>query len=325
MECGAQASLPDGARFCTTCGTAFPTGGEGGAVDDGTLVRQKSIATAESAFDRHDSDGNGVLSMDEAVSVAKGMGIARSEAFMRRAWSAYDVDGDGVLGKSEFSQLFAALLVAAEQPPLRPPRPPKKSPKIGAGDAVGRQQKQDVAAGREEGGQEAPLSEGTACHCAGWLEKKGGFRHNWLPRYFELHTRFVLNGKESPFRFAKQDEGARSYSCLRYFADQPAVGESSIPKGVIELDGGVVVRMSEAPNASPYEVELVTAARTYRIRANSTAQIERWIAVIGVAVLARPELVAMAKEMSVPQESVDRAAKAQDMRGCLVDLIIATL
>ena len=110
---------------------------------------------------------------------------------------------------------------------------------------------------------------------AGTLEKKGGFRHNWLPRHFQLHT-----------------------SALQYFDKEPP--DNNL-KGSIEMATVTMIRESEAPNRHPHEMELITDERTFRIRAASEGEMVEWIHAIRTlipAATARRRLQSRMQEMN---------------------------
>ena len=95
---------------------------------------------------------------------------------------------------------------------------------------------------------------------SGWLIKKGGFRHNWLKRWFKL------------------DDVSRT---LEYY-EMPGQNRSGL-KGTISLAECYLVRTSQHPaaDASALEMELVAKERTYRVRALSSPAVFRaWLAAI---------------------------------------------
>ena len=65
---------------------------------------------------------------------------------------------------------------------------------------------------------------------------------------------------------------------LRYY--EKAGGKE---KGMVKLQTATEVRVSEAPNSAPGELELVTPDRTYRFRAPDQRSMEVWIEEIGKA------------------------------------------
>jgi len=63
--------------------------------------------SAENAFDKFDTDGNGELSKDEFVKAAmEDMGLSKREA--EKIFEQADVDGDGKLTRDEFATAFGA-------------------------------------------------------------------------------------------------------------------------------------------------------------------------------------------------------------------------
>jgi|EP01043_Picozoa_sp_COSAG02_P032165 hypothetical protein len=85
---------------------------------------------------------------------------------------------------------------------------------------------------------------------AGWLTKKGGIRKNWLRRWFELST-----------------EGE-----LVYYASE----DKKDQKGSIQLWQSTDVRESTAPEAAT-EIEIETPARTWRVKAETEAELTVWL------------------------------------------------
>ena len=90
---------------------------------------------------------------------------------------------------------------------------------------------------------------------AGFLEKKGGVRKNWLRRWF------VIDG-----------------SVLRYFTKPD--GEL---KGSVKLDDVIEVRVSQCADASPHELEILAVGRTYRMRASNEDECRAWVAALQTA------------------------------------------
>jgi hypothetical protein len=92
----------------------------------------------------------------------------------------------------------------------------------------------------------------------GWLEKKGGFRTNWLKRWFEIQG-----------------------SLLCYY-DKEKEGIFRSKKGEIRLDIVSDVRHSQAAveNIRPHEIELVTFERTYRFDAADDTDRDAWVAAL---------------------------------------------
>lgn len=89
----------------------------------------------------------------------------------------------------------------------------------------------------------------------GWLEKKGGIRHNWLKRWFVLQP-----------------------GVLEYHT-RPETSPGTL-KGAIQLCDDTAVRASSAPGAHAHELEIVTPKRTYRVRAESEDAMYAWIAAL---------------------------------------------
>ena len=88
----------------------------------------------------------------------------------------------------------------------------------------------------------------------GWMEKKGEqWGSAWKNRYFRL-------------------EGDK----LRYYAAK----EDDAPKGEIDLSTGPTVRFADDKNkeaVGPCEIQIVTQARVYRLRCQSTDKGQKWI------------------------------------------------
>ena len=97
----------------------------------------------------------------------------------------------------------------------------------------------------------------------GWLEKKGGVRTNWKRRWFVLGS---------------GDAGME----LRYYEEKD--GDL---KGVIDLEDSSGARESQAPKAWPFEFEVITAGRTYRVRDTDQDGCAAWVealcAIVGSA------------------------------------------
>ena len=91
---------------------------------------------------------------------------------------------------------------------------------------------------------------------AGLLEKKGSMRTNWLRRWFELEP--------SALHYLDKKGGSR--------------------KGSIALDATSQARASEAPKRYPHEIEVITPARTYRIKAQSQEECDAWLAALCSAI-----------------------------------------
>jgi hypothetical protein len=84
-----------------------------------------------------------------------------------------------------------------------------------------------------------------------FMLKKGGSRTNWLRRWF------VLNGSE-----------------LTYYDE-----DRKTKKGSLSLLTASDVRASMAPTADGAEIEIVTADRLWRIRAESEEDMHTWLRV----------------------------------------------
>merc|ERR1711871_988082 len=88
-----------------------------------------------------------------------------------------------------------------------------------------------------KGKKKPPRQSGRPLH-TGTLFKKEGLRSKWNERFFELQP-----------------------SQLVFYT-----AEGGEERGTISLDGSMVARESECPNALPGEIELVMSERTVRIR-----------------------------------------------------------
>ena len=86
---------------------------------------------------------------------------------------------------------------------------------------------------------------------AGWLTKKGGIRKNWLRRWFELGADGEL------VYYVSEDKQKR--------------------KGSIELWQSSDIRDSTAPGAATTEIEIVTPERTWRVQADTVAELAVWL------------------------------------------------
>ena len=121
---------------------------------------------------------------------------------------------------------------------------------------------------------------------AGWLTKKGGIRKNWLRRWFELST-----------------EGE-----LVYYASE----DKKDQKGSIQLWQSTDVRESTAPEAAT-EIEIETPARTWRVRAETEAELTVWLqALRQSAEAAREQRAAAVAEQHIAEagDGPDRVLKA---------------
>lgn len=112
---------------------------------------------------------------------------------------------------------------------------------------------------------------------AGPLQKKGGVRTNWLPRWFVL--------------WPEQ---------LDYYDN-----EGGQCRGIIPLDAATEVWPSTAPRAYPAELEVVASQRTYRIKAETKAEISISREKLRAAVLALggdPTVVMAAAALAMVEE-----------------------
>jgi broad specificity phosphatase PhoE len=101
---------------------------------------------------------------------------------------------------------------------------------------------------------------GDADVVAGWARKRGGFRKNWLRRWFVYEPRLHPN-------------------LVSYYEDEHRHKKS----GEIVLTADSYVQRSVAPNASPVEMEIFTQERVWRIEAVDAAGMEQWMLVFTAA------------------------------------------
>ena len=111
---------------------------------------------------------------------------------------------------------------------------------------------------------------------AGFLEKVGGLRHNWLPRWCAI-------------------EG----TLLAYYErSTTSSGSKDTRKGEITLSGALGIGASTAADASPTELQIVTNERTYRLRAETVAERDDWLAVLSATSIAHGGLRGTADDLA---------------------------
>lgn len=108
--------------------------------------------------------------------------------------------------------------------------------------------------------------------------KKGAIRHNWTDRHFRLG--YSLFGKERKLELEYAAKEKKGRALVR------------VVKGTIDLSvSGCIARPSEAPELrrKPFEIELVTPTRTYRIAAHNVKQMQEWLLALTVGIKAAKE------------------------------------
>lgn len=121
---------------------------------------------------------------------------------------------------------------------------------------------------------------------AGWLQKKGGIRKNWLRRWFELETGGVLAYYTDPD--TRERKGA-----IRLW-EASDVRESTAS------------RLKDAAAALATEIEIVTPARTWRVRTETEAERGVWLqAMRQSAVAARTQRAAAMTEQQLAAAGAD--------------------
>ena len=114
----------------------------------------------------------------------------------------------------------------------------------------------------------------------GWLQKKGGIRKNWLSRWFELETDGVLVYYTDPD--TRERKGA-----IRLW-EASDVRESTAS------------RLVDAAASLATEIEIVTPARTWRVRTETEAERDVWLqAMRQSAVAARTQRAAATTEQQL--------------------------
>ena len=133
----------------------------------------------------------------------------------------------------------------------------------------------------------------------GWLEKKGGFRTNWLKRWFEIQG-----------------------SLLCYY-DKEKEGIFRSKKGEIRLDIVSDVRHSQAAveNIRPHEIELVTSERTYRCDAADDTDRDAWVAALQEAAAGLGRGGVPVKGPTAPLRPVQPILNTRGMLSCILGVL----